>query len=97
MNDEEKNTFSVERSLKIADWHSEYLNAESETLYRSEDGEYFLVYEGGLFSSFHQLPECKSWYGGTFIRKIKIEDAIAWCEETGNYEGLERYLGSYRR
>ncbi len=87
--------YDPERSEKLADWSpGDYggLRHEAETLYRSEDGGYFLLYEGGLFSRFHELAGVEHWYGGTHIRPVIREEAIAWCEETGNYEAIEKHF-----
>jgi len=66
---------------------------ETETLYKTKDNDYFLLHEGGLFSRFHTFPEVKNWYGGIFVQPVSLQEAVAWCEETGNYDVIERHLG----
>jgi hypothetical protein len=85
-----------DKSTRLAQWnsadHSGSLRADSETLYINETGEYYIIYEGGLSSGFHELPDVQTWFGGSYIRTITIEDAYAWCEETGNSDIIEQHV-----
>ena len=85
-----------DKSTKLAQWnsadHNHSLRNDSETLYINENGEYFIIYEGGLNSAFHELPDVQTWFGGSYIRTISIEDAYAWCEETGNTDTIRDHL-----
>ena len=79
------------RSEKLAEWSPGGcggLRHETETLYRSEETGYFLLYEGGPLSRFHELAGVERWYGGSHIRRVTREEAVSWCEETGNYEAI---------
>lgn len=67
------------------------LRCDTETLYLSPRGDYFIVYEGGLNASFHSLPGVESWFGGSHIRTVSLEEALEWCEETGNDEALKTH------
>jgi hypothetical protein len=87
---------SPDKSTKLAQWnsadHNHSLRNDSETLYINENGEYFIIYEGGLSSGFHKLPDVETWFGGSYIRTITIEDAYAWCEETGNSDIIKEHV-----
>jgi hypothetical protein len=85
-----------DKSTKLAQWnsadHMGSLRNDTETLYINENGEYFIVYEGGLCAGFHDLPDVETWFGGSYIRTITIEDAYAWCEETGNSDIIDEHV-----
>jgi hypothetical protein len=85
-----------DKSTRLAQWnsadHNGCLRDDSETLYVNENGEYYIIYEGGLSSRFHELPDVETWFGGSYIRTITIEDAYAWCEETGNTDTIRDHL-----
>jgi hypothetical protein len=85
-----------DKSTRLAQWnsadHNHSLRNDSETLYINENGEYFIIYEGGLSSGFHELPGVEAWFGGSYIRIITIEDAYAWCEETGYSDIIKEHL-----
>jgi hypothetical protein len=68
------------------------LRNDSETLYINENGEYFIIYEGGLNSGFHELPGVETWFGGSYTRTITIEDAYVWSEETGNEDIIKEHV-----
>jgi len=78
----------------LAQWNPAELRGgfrhESEILYKTEDGEFFVLYEGGLLSRFHALSQVENWYGGVVVQPVSRNEALAWCEETGNYEAIER-------
>ena len=84
------------KSFKLAQWsgadHTGSLRNDSETLYVSEKGEYYIVYEGGLNAGFHSLPGVESWFGGSHIRPVSITDAYDWCEETLNYDAIRDHF-----
>lgn len=84
------------KATVLATWcpmeHSGSLMRDTETLCRSPRGDYFIVYEGGLHASFHNLDGVESWFGGTYIRTVTPEEAIAWCEETGNTDTIKSHL-----
>lgn len=85
-----------QRSTRLAQWsgadHTGSLMSDTETLFVSERGEYFIIYEGGMGSGFHSLPGVESWFGGSYIRTVSIEDAYAWCEETGNTDTIRDHF-----
>ncbi|HPE45985.1 MAG TPA: hypothetical protein PK380_08980 [Deltaproteobacteria bacterium] len=84
------------KSTRLAEWraseHTGSFRGDSETLYVHVSGEYFLVYEGGMNAAFHDLPGVESWFGGSHTRPLQIEEALAWCEETGNYDAVRDHL-----
>jgi len=85
--------FDPEKSRKIAEWnsadHAGSLMTDSETLFQAEDGTYFIIYEGGLHSRFHELPDVSIWFGGSYTRSVTEHEAYEWCLETANYEAIE--------
>ena len=94
------NEYNPQSSRKLAQWcPDEYgggFRHEAETLYMTQAGNYFILLEGGLFSRFHEYPGSGQWYGGTFIHRVSRQEAVIWCEETGNYDALETYFRSAR-
>lgn len=92
--DEKK--YDPQSSQQLAQWNPAELRGgfrhETETLFKTVDGDFFILHEGGLFSRFHTLPEVVNWYGGIVIQPVSREEAVAWCEETGNYEVIERHI-----
>ena len=84
------------KSTRLAEWtaadHSGSLMNDTETLYVNDKGEYFLVYEGGMNAAYHQLPGVESWFGGSYTKSLQADEALAWCEETGNYDAVRDHL-----
>jgi len=87
---------SIDKSTRLGEWsssdHNGSLRNNSETLYANDLGDYFIIYEGGLDAGFHNLPGVESWFGGTYTRQVSIEDAFAWCEETGNHDVIKSHF-----
>ena len=84
------------KSTRIAEWraaeHTGSFRSDTETLYVNDKGEYFIVYEGGMNAAFHDLPGVESWFGGSYTRSLQADEALAWCEETGNYDVVREHL-----
>jgi len=89
--------YDPQSSKQLAQWNPAGMSGgfrhEIETLFKTHDNDFFILHEGGLFSRFHRFPEVENWYGGTFVQPVSREEAVAWCEETGNYEVIEMHLG----
>lgn len=87
--------YDPRKAAMLAQWsaadHSGSLRTDTETLYVAENGDYFIVYEGGLGSGFHTLPGVAAWFGGTYTRPVSEVDACAWCRETGNCDALSSH------
>jgi hypothetical protein len=85
-----------EKSILLGDWsasdHQASLRCETEMLFVSAQGRYFIVYEGGMKAPYHDLPGVESWFGGSYTRAVTVEEAIEWCEETGNLDILREHL-----
>jgi hypothetical protein len=81
-----------QKARKIAQWnsadHTGSLMNDVETLYVTEEGNYFILYDGGLNSRFHELPGVTTWFGGTYTQPVTAEEARTWCQETGNYDAI---------
>ena len=101
----DENEYNPQKSQKLAEWcpaeYSGGFRHEAETLYMTEEGNYFVLSEGGLFSRYHEYSGSEQWYGGTHIRPVSREEAFFWCEETGNYDTIETHfslsMGLFRR
>jgi hypothetical protein len=87
--------YDPQKARKIAEWnsadHTGSLRNDMETLYVNDDGNYFIVYDGGLSSRFHELPNVRTWFGGSFTRLVSEDDAYDWCLETGNYDAISEH------
>lgn len=96
----DENEYNPQTSEKLAEWNpAEYSGGfrhEAETLYKTQGGNFFILFEGGLFSRFHELTDSKQWYGGTHIQPVSYMEAVVWCEETGNYETLSKHFSISR-
>ena len=83
-------------SEKLGEWSPSELSGgfrfETETLYRTGKGNYFILRQGGLFSREHAFQGGETWYGGSSMRPVTEEEAYAWCCETGNYEAVDRHF-----
>lgn len=90
------NEYNPDASDKLGDWSPGHTPGgflhEVETLYKTENGNYFILLEGGLFSRFHAFPGSEIWYGGSNITPVSHEEAFGWCEQTGNYEVIEEHF-----
>ena len=93
--------YDPEVSQQLAQWslaeHAGGFRHEVETLYMTEKGNYFIRYEGGIFSRTNKCSSPFGWYGGTNIQPVSPQEALAWCEETGNYETMEKYFPEYNK
>jgi len=90
------NEYNPKTSQKLADWspgeNPGGFLYEVETLYRTEKGSYFILLEGGLFSRFHPFPGSEIWYGGSNIKPVSDDEALGWCEETGNFDVIDEHF-----
>jgi hypothetical protein len=91
--------YNPERSQKIAEWnnadHTGSLMNDMEALYLTEEGSYFILYEGGLHSRFHELPDVSIWFGGSYTCLVTVDEAYEWCLETANYDAIREHLPFY--
>jgi hypothetical protein len=89
----------LDKSARLAEWcaadHAGSLRNDTETLFLNEKGEYIIVYEGGMGAGFHGLPGVETWFGGSYVRTLSLEDAYTWCEETGNFDAIRDHLPFY--
>jgi hypothetical protein len=69
---------------------------EVETLYKTAKGNYFILSEGGLFSGHYSSRHAETWYGRSVIRPLTEQEALCWCEETGNFETRDEQFSSIR-
>ena len=96
----DENEYNPQSSEKLAEWNpAEYSGGfrhEAETLYKTQAGNFFILFEGGLFSKFHEFADAKNWYGGKHIQPVSYQEAVVWCEETGNYETIQKHFSLSR-
>lgn len=76
-------------SERLAEWSPGGLRGETESLYKTAGGNFFILAQAGLLSRPHDFPESSVWFGGTGIRPVSPREAYEWCEETGNYEVMD--------
>ncbi|HNY64618.1 MAG TPA: hypothetical protein PKM41_04220 [Deltaproteobacteria bacterium] len=83
--------FDPATSEKLACWPPEEAGAlrETESLYKTRTGYFFILSVGGLFSRYVQFPGPEIWFGGIDIRPVTEEEALEWCESTGSYEVID--------
>ena len=62
--------YSLESSRKLAEWSPGGFRDESEALYRTEKGNYFILFTEGMLSRHRNRRGEGEWYGGSFIRPI---------------------------
>jgi hypothetical protein len=97
----DEHEYSPRTSEMLAQWkpgeESAMFVREVETLYKTAKGNYFILSEGGLFSRYHSSPDAQAWYGGSAIRPLTEQEALSWCEETGNFETIDKQLFFLKR
>jgi hypothetical protein len=84
--------YSPEESLRLAEWSPGGFRDESETLYKTAKGNYFILSRPGLIERIKGSQSEGGWLTGTVIRPLSPVEACAWCEETGNYEVIDEHL-----
>ena len=90
--------YSPGDSLLLAQWSPGGFRDESETLYRTPKGNFFILSRYGFLSRLRYAPGEGDWFGGQSIRPVSPREALAWCEETGSYEAMEEivpYLAAF--
>jgi hypothetical protein len=84
--------YSPGESQKLAEWSPGGFRDEYEALYRTGKGNFFILAQSGMLARNRLQPGQGDWYGGTDIRPVTREEALAWCEETGNHEVIDEHL-----
>jgi len=84
--------YDTETAELIASWQNSYnpndFHFESEDLYRTKAGNWFIVGEGGPLTDYAQ--QCGSGQcGGNQLKIIDGPQVVAWLERTENYSDLE--------
>lgn len=84
--------YTPQDSEELARWNPAELSGgfwrETEVLYKTQKGNYFILFQGGLFSRCHGEPGALP--GG--IKPVTEQEAFAWCQETGNYDVIDRHF-----
>lgn len=88
--------YSPQDSEELARWNPAELSGgfwrEVEVLYRTQKGNYFILFQGGLFSRFQADPGSGFITGSGRIMPLTEQEAFSWCQETGNYEVIDRHF-----
>jgi hypothetical protein len=84
--------YDPQDSEKLAEWSAGGFRDESEALYRTGEGSFFILAQGGFLSRFQSSRGEGIWFGCSSIRPVTQAEALAWCEETGNYEAIDRHF-----
>ncbi|HNU74974.1 MAG: hypothetical protein BWZ01_02103 [Deltaproteobacteria bacterium ADurb.BinA179] len=94
--DYDEHEYDPRTSEMLATWRpgeeSSVFRHESETLYKTAKGNYFILFEGGLLSRSRSLPGTEIWYGGSSIHPLNAREAFSWCQETGNFETIDAHF-----
>ena len=76
--------YNTETAMCLAEWWNGLSNSDfkhcSEALYRKNNGEYFLLGEGGPLSKYAEINDGGAW-GDTKIIPYSEADARNWAEE----------------
>ncbi len=83
------NIYDTDTAEKIANFRdgcTTDFNFVSESLYRTKNGNYFLAGKGGAKSKYAVSVGQNTWGSGKGIILLSREEAIEWCEKTGNHE-----------
>jgi hypothetical protein len=88
--------YDPQSSEELARWNPAELSGgfwrEIEILYKTQKGNYFILFQGGLFSRFHADLNSNALPGSPLIKPITEQEAFAWCQETGNYDAIDRHF-----
>jgi hypothetical protein len=87
--------YSPATSQRLAEWNPGGLRDESEALYKTGKGNFFIFAQFGMISRHRRLQGEGGWFGVSEIRPVTIEEALAWCEETGNYEVIDEHFSTH--
>lgn len=83
-------------SSKLAEWSPGGLRDESEILYKTAKGNFFILIRAGMIARIQNMQGEGGWLEGSRIRPVTPEEARAWCEETGSYEVMDEQFPSVR-
>jgi hypothetical protein len=89
--------YSPGESRMLAEWSPGGLRDESETLYVTAKGNFFILSRLGMIARIQRMQEKDGWLTGTVLRPVTPDEACAWCEETGNYEVINEHFLFLRR
>lgn len=90
-----KMVFDTKTAEFIANYsysNSRDFNHISEDLYRTKNGRWFIVGEGGPNSKYVVQTGCNEWSGSKQLLDISPEEALEWLEEHGETEAIEKYF-----
>jgi hypothetical protein len=87
--------YNTETAEEIAEWSNSYYPNDfkycQETLYRTKNGAWFILGEGGAMSKYSQ--QCGNAYGGgSDIRPLTPEEAQEWLELHDLVDELEEHF-----
>lgn len=89
--------YNTDTATKVGTWDNEYgasdFNYVEETLYRKQNGEFFIHGEGGANSRYAKSAGLNSWTGGEMIEPQTFESARKWAEEHLTAEEYDAVFG----
>ncbi len=74
------NTETAEHIAGRSQYVPSDFNYVEESLYKTQNGRYFLAGEGGAMSKYHTQVEQNSWGPGAGIIPLTKSEALDWCE-----------------
>lgn len=87
--------YDTERAERVAAQESGHRSDDchyiEETLYRTENGRWFLHGKGGARTRYSESVG-DGWQGGSEIRPLTSEEAMAWLEQHNRVRALEAHF-----
>lgn len=90
--------YDTEHATHLADYRRGApgdFGAWEESLYRTENGRYFLAGEGGPKTKYATRHPDGGASGGRKVIALTEDEAAEWCESTGNYRVMEDEFASH--
>lgn len=89
--------YDTEKAELIAEWSNDFMSSDfrhqSEELYRTQRGNWFLVGSGGPMSDFHKpAGSGGSVTGTTIMAKMSEDEVLTWFEEKDFANLAEKYF-----
>ena len=87
--------YDTDKATEIATFDSPHYRTDfhwfCETLYRTARGRFFLHGEGNGLSRY-STSCADGWGPGTRVVPMTEDEALEWCEQTGNEEAIDEYF-----
>ena len=90
--------YDTATATEIASWENGFSSNDfhycEETLYRTKNGAFFLVGEGGALSAYSQSCGSNSRCGGSELLPFSEKETREWLEDHEHVDELERFFSS---